>query len=456
MDELSTNELQKLARDHLWMHNRDWEQMNKNSEPMIVVKGSGIRVEDSNGNSWIDLNGGYNSVNVGYGRKDIADAVLNQASKLPYFPATTTTLPTVDLVTKISELAPGSLNRTFPTSGGSEANETALKVAWAFHKRRGDSGRYKIISRRGSYHGATGGVMWLGSTPIVPMIDYEPSMPGMLYAPQPNAYRCEFNSQSDSECAYRSAKAIEDLILNNGPDSIAAVIAEPVSVPQGAVVPGEEYWPMIREICDKYGVILIADEIVCGFGRTGKMFGVNHWDVVPDIMTVAKGLVSSYLPIGATIVRDEIADFFAGDQKYLRHIFTFSGHPVSAAASLANIKVIEQDSLVENAKRTGEYFKNKLEKFKEKHNVIGDVRGTGLLLAAELVSDRETKEKFDPSLKVNESITRKFHARGIIFRVSTNILNIAPPLCITREEVDEVCLVIDEVLTELENELGIS
>ena len=456
MDELSTNELQKLARDHLWMHNRDWEQMNDNSEPMVVVKGSGIRVEDSDGNSWIDLNGGYNSVNVGYGRKDIADAVLNQASKLPYFPATSTTLPTVDLVAKISELTPGSLNRTFPTSGGSEANETALKIARAYHKRRGDSGRYKVISRRGSYHGGTGGVMWLGATPIVPMTDYEPSMPGMLYAPQPNSYRCEFNSQSDSECAYKSAKAIEDLILNNGPDSIAAVIAEPISVPQGAVVPGEEYWPMVREICNRYGVILIADEIVCGFGRTGKMFGVNHWDVVPDIMTVAKGLVSSYLPIGATIVRDEIAGFFAGDQKYLRHIFTFSGHPVSAAAALANIKVIERENLVENSTQMGGYFKNKLEEFKDQHKIIGDVRGSGLLLAAELVSDKETKEKFDLDLKVNEIITRKFHARGIIFRVSTNILNIAPPLCITKDEVDEICVAIDEVLTELEDELGMS
>ncbi len=456
MDELSTTELQKLARDHLWMHNRDWEQMRDNSEPMVVVKGSGIRVEDSDGNSWIDLNGGYNSVNVGYGRKDIADAVLNQASKLPYFPATSTTLPTVDLVAKISELTPGSLNRTFPTSGGSEANETALKIARAYHKRIGDSGRYKVISRRGSYHGATGGVMWLGATPIVPMTDYEPSMPGMLYAPQPNSYRCEFNSQSDSECAYKSAKAIEDLILNNGPDSIAAVIAEPISVPQGAVVPGEEYWPMVREICNRYGVILIADEIVCGFGRTGKMFGVNHWDVVPDIMTVAKGLVSSYLPIGATIVRDEIAGFFAGDQKYLRHIFTFSGHPVSAAAALANIKVIERENLVENSTQMGGYFKNKLEGFKDQHKIIGDVRGSGLLLAAELVPDKETKEKFDPGLKVNEIITRKFHARGIIFRVSTNILNIAPPLCITKDEVDEICVAIDEVLTELEDELGMS
>ena len=455
MDNMSTNELQKMARDHLWMHNRDWQQMEQRSEPLIIVNGSGIRVEDSDGNFWIDLNGGYNSVNVGYGRKEIAEAVLNQATKLPYFPATTTTLPTVDLVTKISKLTPGSLNRTFPTSGGSEANETALKIARAYHKRRGDSGKYKVISRKGSYHGATGGVMWLGATPIVPMTDYEPSMPGMLYGPQPNAYRCEFNSRSNSECAYKSAKAIEDLILFNGPDSIAAVIAEPISVPQGAVVPGDEYWPMLREICNQYGVILIADEVVCGFGRTGEMFGVNHWDVVPDIMTLAKGLVSSYMPMGATVVRSEIADFFAGSENYLRHVFTFSGHPVSAAAALVNIKIIEQEKLVENARKVGSYFKDKLEEFMKKHQIIGDVRGRGLLLAVELVTDRKTKQKFNPDIKINEIITGKFYSRGIIFRVSTNILNIAPPLCITRDEVDEICTVIDEVLTELANELGI-
>ena len=455
MDNMSTNELQKRARDHLWMHNRDWQQMEQRSEPLIIVNGSGIRVEDSDGNFWIDLNGGYNSVNVGYGRKEIAEAVLNQATKLPYFPATTTTLPTVDLVTKISKLTPGSLNRTFPTSGGSEANETALKIARAYHKRRGDSGKYKVISRKGSYHGATGGVMWLGATPIVPMTDYEPSMPGMLYGPQPNAYRCEFNSRSNSECAYKSAKAIEDLILFNGPDSIAAVIAEPISVPQGAVVPGDEYWPMLREICNQYGVILIADEVVCGFGRTGEMFGVNHWDVVPDIMTLAKGLVSSYMPMGATVVRSEIADFFAGSENYLRHVFTFSGHPVSAAAALVNIKIIEQEKLVENARKVGSYFKDKLEEFMKKHQIIGDVRGRGLLLAVELVTDRKTKQKFNPDIKINEIITGKFYSRGIIFRVSTNILNIAPPLCITRDEVDEICTVIDEVLTELANELGI-
>ena len=455
MDNMSTNELQKMARDHLWMHNRDWQQMEQRSEPLIIVNGSGIRVEDSDGNFWIDLNGGYNSVNVGYGRKEIAEAVLNQATKLPYFPATTTTLPTVDLVTKISKLTPGSLNRTFPTSGGSEANETALKIARAYHKRRGDSGKYKVISRKGSYHGATGGVMWLGATPLVPMTDYEPSMPGMLYGPQPNAYRCEFNSRSNSECAYKSAKAIEDLILFNGPDSIAAVIAEPISVPQGAVVPRDEYWPMLREICNQYGVILIADEVVCGFGRTGEMFGVNHWDVVPDIMTLAKGLVSSYMPMGATVVRSEIADFFAGSENYLRHVFTFSGHPVSAAAALVNIKIIEEEKLVENARKVGSYFKDKLEEFMKKHQIIGDVRGRGLLLAVELVTDRKTKQKFNPDIKINEIITGKFYSRGIIFRVSTNILNIAPPLCITRDEVDEICTVIDEVLTELANELGI-
>jgi adenosylmethionine-8-amino-7-oxononanoate aminotransferase len=183
------------------------------------------------------------------------------------------------------------------------------------------------------------------------------------------------------------------------------------------------------------------------------MFGVNHWGVIPDIMTVAKGLVSSYMPIGATIVRNEIADFFAGGENYLKHVFTFSGHPVSAAAALANIKIIEQEKLVENSRKTGSYFKDKLEGFKNKHQIIGDVRGRGLLLAMELVSDRKTKEEFNSDIRINELITGKFYSRGIIFRVSTNILNIAPPLCITRDEVDEICMVIDEVLTELGNEL---
>ena len=185
------------------------------------------------------------------------------------------------------------------------------------------------------------------------------------------------------------------------------------------------------------------------------MFGVNHWDVVPDIMTLAKGLVSSYMPMGATVVRSEIADFFAGSENYLRHVFTFSGHPVSAAAALVNIKIIEEEKLVENARKVGSYFKDKLEEFRKKHQIIGDVRGRGLLLAVELVTDRKTKQKFNPDIKINEIITGKFYSRGIIFRVSTNILNIAPPLCITRDEVDEICTVIDEVLTELANELGI-
>ena len=185
-------------------------------------------------------------------------------------------------------------------SGGSEANETALKIARAYHKRIGEPGRYKVISRIGSYHGMTAGVLWLGGSPYQPRHDYEPIYPGMVHAPQPNPYRSSLDGETASENAVRCAEAVERLIQFHGPQTVAAVIAEPVAIPQGAVVPGDEYWPMMRQICDKYGVLLIADEVICGFGRTGKMFALEHWGVAPDIMTVAKGIISSYLPMAAT------------------------------------------------------------------------------------------------------------------------------------------------------------
>ena len=295
---------ESLRRDavrHLWMHNRDWVQMAEEGEPMIAVRGEGVRIEDSEGNSWIDVNGGYNSVNVGYGRTEIADAAHEQMARLPYFPNGTTTEPTAALAQKLAEITPGTLSRSFPVSGGSEANETALKIARAYHKRRGDSGRYKVISRIGSYHGTTAGVLWLGGAPQSQRADFEPSYPGMVYAPAPLPYRSPIEGETASECAVRCAEAVERLIVAEGPETVAAVIGEPVSVPLGAVVPADEYWPMLRDICDRYGVLLIADEVINGFGRTGRMFAVEHWDVVPDIMTVAKGIVSSYLPMAAAI-----------------------------------------------------------------------------------------------------------------------------------------------------------
>ena len=447
--------LRQTSLRYLWMHNRDWVQMAEEGDPMIAVGGHGVNIIDSEGNSWIDVNGGYNSVNVGYGRSEIAEAAYEQMVKLPYFPSGSTTIPTIQLAQKLADMTPGTLSRVFPSSGGSEANETALKIVRAYHVRMGEPQRYKIISRRGSYHGMTGGVLWLGGNAASPRHDFEPAYPGMVYAPQPNPYRCELGGETPSECAVRCAEAIEDLIEKEGPETVAAVIGEPVALGQGSVVPGDEYWPMLRQICDKYGVLLIVDEVICGFGRTGKMFAIEHWDVVPDILTVAKGIISSYLPLAATIVKKEVADAFAGEDRFLRHVITFSGHPVSAAAALKNIEIIENENLVENSAEVGAYFKEQLEGFMVDHPIVGDVRGLGLLMAIELVSDRETKAKFPPEAKIPARLNEKFRKHGLIFRINSEILNIGPPLCVTRDEVDQIVHAIDLSLWELEGELGI-
>ena len=446
--------LRQLSLKYLWMHNRDWVEMTEEGDPPIMVSAEGVRVTDSDGRTYIDVNGGYNSVNVGYGRSEIAEAAYEQMRKIAYFPNQTTTIPTIKLAEKLAEITPGSLTRVFPVSGGSEANETALKIARAYHKRRGEPNRFKMISRKGSYHGTTAGVVWLGGLPGGHREDFEPAYPGMVYAPQPNPYRCEMGGETPSECAVRCAEAIDRLILFHGPETVAAVIAEPVATPTGAAVPGDEYWPMLREICDRHGVLLIDDEVICGFGRTGKMFAIDHWGVVPDIMTVAKGIISSYLPLAATIARKEVADLFGGEDKHLRHVFTFSGHPVSAAAALKNIEIIETENMVENSAEVGAYFKEQLEGLKDDHPTVGDVRGLGLLLALELVSDRETKAKFPSEAKLPARLNRAFRKNGLILRAASEVLTIGPSLCITRPEVDEIVHAIDRSLGEVEADLG--
>ena len=444
--------IRQASLRYLWMHNRDWVQMAESGQPIVMVEGHGVKVTDSEGKTWIDVNGGYNSVNVGYGRTEIVDAAYEQMTRLPYFPNGTTTIATIKLAEKLAEITPGDLSRVFPVSGGSEANETALKIARAYHRRRGDMGRYKVISRKGSYHGTTGGVLFLGGIPS----DFEPAYPGMVYAPQPNPYRCELGGETASECAVLCANATEDLIKFHGPETVAAVIAEPVANPMGAAVPGDEYWPMLRDICDRHGVLLIADEVINGFGRTGKMFAMEHWDVVPDIMTVAKGIISSYLPLAAAIATNEVADVFGGKDNYLRHVFTAGGHPVSAAAALKNIEIIETEGLVDNAAEVGAYFKEQLTGLVEDHPIIGDVRGLGMLMTVEMVSDRETKARFPKEAGIPDRLNEIFRKQGLIFRTSGQTLNIGPPLCVTRDEVNEIVHGIDLSLWELEGHLGIA
>ena len=416
--------------------------------PTVITDGDGIRVTDSDGREWIDVNGGYMCVNVGYGRGELADAMREQMRRLVYFPQGATTAPLIELAAKLAEIAPGGLERSWPVTGGSEANETAIKIARAYHKRRGESGRYKIISRYDSYHGALGATMWLGG--YGGREDYEPAMPGNLYAPHPDAYNSPIAGESDSEAAIRAAQGVEDLIRFHGASSVAAVIAEPVSSSMGAAAPGDEYWPLLRQICDRYGVILIADEVITGFGRTGTMFAMEHWGVTPDIMTMAKGITSSYVPLANAIASAEVADVFAGADNIFRQALTFGGHPVTAAVALRNIDIIQSENMVENSRRVGEYMLERLNDLAADHPIVGNVRGKGLLMGMEFVADRDTRTRFPKDVQLGKRLSDAFESEGLILRAGDERVSLGPPLCVTREDADEIVRKLDRALAAVE------
>ena len=279
-------------------------------------------------------------------------------------------------------------------------------------------------------------------------------MPNSFHAPQPNFYHCEFNSSTPEECGQRCVDAIENIIKFQGPETIAAVVAEPVSSPMGAVVPPDNYWPLLRELCDKYGCLLIADEVITGFGRTGKWFGCEHWGVTPDMMTVAKGITSGYIPMGGAILRKPIADAFVGSPRAaFRHVITFGGHPVAAAASLKNLEIMEREGMVENSATMGKYLLDGLEELKEKHSIIGMARGLGLMCGLELVQNRETKEHFPADANLGPRLTQGFADKGLFLR-GGDVMNIMPPLCVTAGEVEQIVSTMDEVIGQVAGDLG--
>ena len=447
--------LQESALEHLWVYLREPSDMAEKGDPAIFVSGEGVHVTDALGNTSIDGMSGLWLKNVGYGRKEIADAAYEQMLNLTYMPLGTTTEPTIRLAEKISQIAPGDMTRSFFTSGGSEAVETALKLSRAYFKRVGEPNRTKFISRKGSYHGATMGALALGGSHLYPKLDYEPLMPGVFHVPQPLPYRCEFGGATPEECAELCVNAVEEMIKFQDPETIAAVFAEPISSPMGCAVPGDNYWPRLREICDRYGVLLIADEVITGFGRTGKMFATEHWGVVPDMMTVAKGITSGYIPMGGCITRGEISDAFIGSQKAsFKHVITFGGHPVAAAAALKNIEIMEEEGMVENAAKQGVYLLDGLNEMKEKYQMIGDVRGLGLFCGLELVADRGTKEYFPAEADLANRITQGFAENGLLLRGGDR-MNVAPPLCITSSEVDDLVTIMDKVFDQVSKDLGV-
>lgn len=439
--------------DHLWL---PFTQMSdfKEKDLLVIERGEGCYVFDDNGNRYFDLMSGMWLNAVGYGRKEIAEAVFDAMQHVTYNPWGSTSRNTMDLSARVASLAPDKDSRVFLANSGSEANETAMKMAKRYHANRGEPSRFKMISRRGSYHGATHANMALGGGGVSTPWEYGPLQIGNVYVPQPLRYRCPYCSSQD-RCNLQCAEEVERAILYEGPNTIAAFVGEPISLSAGVAPPHPEYWPTIRKICDKYGILLIMDEVVTGFGRTGKWFASEHWGVKPDITTVAKQLSSGYLPLAAAIASKKVADtFLGGEKEKFKHLLTFGGHPVCCAAALANLKIIEDEKLVENSAKMGEYLFASLQRLK-RHPIVGDIRGGyGLFCGVELVSDKATNIRFPKDVRIGERINAIMMRKGLMTRPS-DVIPLLPPLIITKDQADFVVDTLDACIGELRDELGI-
>jgi adenosylmethionine-8-amino-7-oxononanoate aminotransferase len=450
--------LQQTLADNVWLHFFQMGHLSSTSaRPTILVRGEGSRVWDQDGNAYIDALAGLFCVNAGYGRREIVEAVAAQMLELPYVsPFSFPNLPQIELAGKLAAISPiGPRTRTFFTTGGSEAVETALKLAKAYQRKRGFGDRHKTISRRAAYHGTTMGALSVnGLTGI--RNGFGPLVPGARHVPLPHRYRCDYCALS-SNCRGTCADEVERLIEFEGPETIAALIMEPVQNSGGAIVPPPGYLQRVRELCDRYGILLIADEVICGFGRVGAWFGSQALDVVPDLMTCAKGITSGYAPLGAVMARPEIADAFVGDEgdKFM-HGITFGGHPASCAAALANIAIIEREGLCARAEAMGEYMIRELRAAVGEHPNVGDIRGMGMFMALELVHDQASKQPLEePNLMA--WLSDQFKRRGLICRADDRldpVIQLAPPLNIPQEDVDQVVAIVADVIHALGRKLG--
>jgi len=447
--------LEQQALEHIWIHTARWLDLAERDGLRVLVRGDGCRLWDARGRVYLDSLAGLYVVNVGHGRREIGDAMARQAGELAYVSAASyTSLPAVQLGEVLAGLTPGDLNRFFFCSGGSEAVETAMKIAKQIQAMRGFPKRYKIIARVGGYHGATFGAMSITSSHNETY--FGPFMPGVSFVPSPDRYRRRFGLGGEAE-DLACADAIDYEIRAQGAETVAAVIGEPISAANNTHVPSPRYWQRVREICDKHGVLLILDEVINGFGRTGTMFATEKFGVVPDLMTMAKGLSSGYAPIGAVAVRDGLYNEFKQKDVGLAHLLTFGGQAVSCAAALANLDIRRREELPRRTAENGPYLLEQLESLRS-HPTVGDVRGSGLLCAVELVQNKETKEPFGwgPAAAAHPFSRRLVAAmdeRGLFGRVFMSI-QISPPLIITRAEIDRMVAMIDESLTVAEREFG--
>jgi len=458
MVSLDTARQQTLA-ENVWLHFFQMGHLSSTSaRPTVLVRGEGSRVWDQDGNEYIDGLSGLFTVNVGYGRREIAEAVAAQLADIAYVsPFSFPSLPMIDLSAKLAAITTtGPRSRVFLTSGGSDAVEAALKLAKAYQRKRGEPERTKVIARRVSYHGTSMGALSVNGVTSI-RNGFGPLVPGARHAPLPYRYRCDYCALHGA-CRNICVDEVERLIEFEGPETIAAVIMEPVQNSGGAIVSPPGYLQRVREICDRYGIIFIVDEVICGFGRVGGWFGSGEMGVSPDIITCAKALTSGYAPLGAMIARKELADAFSSDDdadKFM-HGVTFGGHPASAAAALANLAIMEREGLPERSRALGAYLLRELRAAVGEHPNVGEVRGMGMFMAVELVRDRATRESLAEE-KLMVWVSDQLKRRGLICRADDRlepVIQLAPPLVLSRDEADRCVAVVAEVVQALGRKLG--
>ncbi len=409
--------------------------------PIPMDHAEGVYFWDASGKRYIDFSSQLMYLNIGLQHPKVIAAIKEQAGKLCYSHPLMATEPRARLGKILAEITPGDLKKTFFCLGGSEANENAIKMARLY------TGRHKILAQYISYHGATHGSIAL--TGDNRRWAVEPTMPGAVHVLNPYCYRCPFGWTRET-CHRECIDHVEEVIQYEGPDNIAAIFLEGVVGSNGIIVPPDDYWPRMREICDKHGILLISDEVMSGFGRTGKWFAVDNWDVVPDIITMAKGVTSGYVPLGAVVVSEKIAEHFETNKLWCG--LTYSAHPLSCAAGVATVKVYEEDDLIENAAVVGKHLGASLEELKTKHPSVGDVRYIGLFSVIELVKDKATKTPMATrnataaQMKTMNEVGKYLRDHGLFTFIKANLIFVVPPLCITESQIDEGLSIIDQAL----------
>lgn len=443
------SDLIELDKKHFIHPTSSIQQQQEEGPTLIFESGEGIYLTDINGEKYIDAMASLWNVNIGHGRSELAEVAKEQMEKLAFSSAFSTFShePAILLAEKIAKLAPGDLNAVFFTSGGSESNDSAFKLIRHFWKIQGKPERRKIISRKKAYHGV--GTASTTATGIKEFWDMDGTiLPDFLHVETPY-------EKSTEEAIASLRKTIE----SEGPETIAAFIAEPIQGAGGVLIPPEDYFQEIRSLCDAYGILFMADEIITGFGRTGKMFGMENWDVTPDLMTFAKGVTSGYIPLGGVVVSDHMHNVLKKHSKgTLMHGFTYSGHPTATAVGLKNIEIIEKENLVDNSRNMGARMLEGFRRIKDKSGIVGDVRAKGLLGAIELVKDPTTNEPFPAEWNVAGKAIELLRKKGLISRPvtydNTNIICFSPALSITAEEVDKMIDILEEAVLEVEKELA--